>query len=153
MQTDIEIAQSVEIKPITEIATAAGLQANEIEPYGYDKAKIKLDPSIVRKQELGKLILVTSINPTPAGEGKSTVTVGLADALSLADKKTMIALREPSLGPVMGLKGGATGGGFAQVVPMADINLHFTGDFHALTSAHDTLAALLDNSIHQGNPY
>ncbi|MDI6497063.1 formate--tetrahydrofolate ligase [Leuconostoc suionicum] len=152
MQTDIEIAQSVEIKPITEIATAAGLQANEIEPYGYDKAKIKLDPSIVRKQELGKLILVTSINPTPAGEGKSTVTVGLADALSLADKKTMIALREPSLGPVMGLKGGATGGGFAQVVPMADINLHFTGDFHALTSAHDTLAALLDNSIHQGNP-
>lgn len=152
MQTDIEIAQSVEIKPITEIATAAGLQANEIEPYGYDKAKIKLDPSIVRKQELGKLILVTSINPTPAGEGKSTVTVGLADALNLADKKTMIALREPSLGPVMGLKGGATGGGFAQVVPMADINLHFTGDFHALTSAHDTLAALLDNSIHQGNP-
>ncbi|MDC2805487.1 formate--tetrahydrofolate ligase [Leuconostoc suionicum] len=152
MQTDIEIAQSVEIKPITEIATAAGLQSNEIEPYGYDKAKIKLDPSIVRKQELGKLILVTSINPTPAGEGKSTVTVGLADALNLADKKTMIALREPSLGPVMGLKGGATGGGFAQVVPMADINLHFTGDFHALTSAHDTLAALLDNSIHQGNP-
>ncbi|MCT4376405.1 formate--tetrahydrofolate ligase [Leuconostoc suionicum] len=152
MQTDIEIAQSVETKPITEIATAAGLQANEIEPYGYDKAKIKLDPSIVRKQELGKLILVTSINPTPAGEGKSTVTVGLADALNLADKKTMIALREPSLGPVMGLKGGATGGGFAQVVPMADINLHFTGDFHALTSAHDTLAALLDNSIHQGNP-
>ncbi|MBS1007811.1 formate--tetrahydrofolate ligase [Leuconostoc suionicum] len=152
MQTDIEIAQSVEIKLITEIATAAGLQANEIEPYGYDKAKIKLDPSIVRKQELGKLILVTSINPTPAGEGKSTVTVGLADALNLADKKTMIALREPSLGPVMGVKGGATGGGFAQVVPMADINLHFTGDFHALTSAHDTLAALLDNSIHQGNP-
>ncbi|MGX4592969.1 formate--tetrahydrofolate ligase [Leuconostoc sp. JNUCC 76] len=152
MQTDIEIAQSVEIKPITEIATAAGLQANEIEPYGYDKAKINLDSSIVRKQELGKLILVTSINPTPAGEGKSTVTVGLADALNLADKKTMIALREPSLGPVMGLKGGATGGGFAQVVPMADINLHFTGDFHALTSAHDTLAALLDNSIHQGNP-
>lgn len=152
MQTDIEIAQSVEIKPITEIATAAGLQANEIEPYGYDKAKINLDSSIVRKQELGKLILVTSINPTPAGEGKSTVMVGLADALNLADKKTMIALREPSLGPVMGLKGGATGGGFAQVVPMADINLHFTGDFHALTSAHDTLAALLDNSIHQGNP-
>lgn len=152
MQTDIEIAQSVKIKPIIEIATTAGLQANEIEPYGYDKAKIKLDSSIVRKQELGKLILVTSINPTPAGEGKSTVTVGLADALNLADKKTMIALREPSLGPVMGLKGGATGGGFAQVVPMADINLHFTGDFHALTSAHDTLAALLDNSIHQGNP-
>ncbi|QEA59657.1 formate--tetrahydrofolate ligase [Leuconostoc koreense] len=152
MQTDIEIAQSIDIKPITEIAATAGLQSNEIEPYGYDKAKINLDSSIVRKQELGKLILVTSINPTPAGEGKSTVTVGLADALSLADKKTMIALREPSLGPVMGLKGGATGGGFAQVVPMADINLHFTGDFHALTSAHDTLAALLDNSIHQGNP-
>lgn len=152
MQTDIEIAQAAHVKPITEIAATAGLQRQEIEPYGYDKAKIKLDPSVNRKQELGKLILVTSINPTPAGEGKSTVTVGLADALQLAGKKTMIALREPSLGPVMGMKGGATGGGYSQVVPMADINLHFTGDFHALTSAHDTLAAVLDNSLQQGNP-
>lgn len=152
MQTDIEIAQASDIEPIMKIAENAGLQAHEIEPYGYDKAKIKLDPTVTRKSDLGKLILVTSINPTPVGEGKSTVTVGLADALSLAGKKTMIALREPSLGPVMGMKGGATGGGYAQVVPMADINLHFTGDFHALTSAHDTLAAILDNSLHQGNP-
>lgn len=152
MQTDIEIAQAAQITPITEIAAAAGLQPQEIEPYGFDKAKIKLDASVARKQTLGKLILVTSINPTPAGEGKSTVTVGLADALTLAGKKTMIALREPSLGPVMGMKGGATGGGMAQVVPMADINLHFTGDFHALTSAHDTIAAVLDNSLQQGNP-
>ena len=152
MQTDIEIAQAADVKPITEIATIAGLKAHEIEPYGYDKAKIKLDPTVKRDKTLGKLILVTSINPTPAGEGKSTVTVGLADALQMAGKKTMIALREPSLGPVMGMKGGATGGGYAQVIPMADINLHFTGDFHALTSAHDTLAALLDNSMQQGNP-
>ncbi|MBZ6002611.1 formate--tetrahydrofolate ligase [Leuconostoc gelidum subsp. aenigmaticum] len=152
MQTDIEIAQAADVKPITEIATIAGLKAHEIEPYGYDKAKIKLDPTVKRDKTLGKLILVTSINPTPAGEGKSTVTVGLADALQMAGKKTMIALREPSLGPVMGMKGGATGGGYAQVIPMADINLHFTGDFHALTSAHDTLAAILDNSMQQGNP-
>ncbi|MDG9732915.1 MULTISPECIES: formate--tetrahydrofolate ligase [Leuconostoc] len=152
MPTDIEIAQAAKITPISEIAASAGLQPQEIEPYGYDKAKIKLDPEVNRSTDLGKLILVTSINPTPAGEGKSTVTVGLADALKLAGKNTMIALREPSLGPVMGLKGGATGGGYAQVVPMADINLHFTGDFHALTSAHDTLSAVLDNSLHQGNP-
>ncbi|MGY3742455.1 formate--tetrahydrofolate ligase [Leuconostoc inhae] len=152
MKTDIEIAQTAAIKPITEIAEIAGLKAHEIEPYGYDKAKINLDLTVKRDETLGKLILVTSINPTPAGEGKSTVTVGLADALQMAGKKTMIALREPSLGPVMGMKGGATGGGYAQVIPMADINLHFTGDFHALTSAHDTLAAVLDNSIQQGNP-
>ncbi|WP_059394200.1 formate--tetrahydrofolate ligase [Fructobacillus tropaeoli] len=152
MKTDIEIAQEAVVQPISEIAEKAGLQAHEIEPYGYDKAKINLDKSVDRKSDLGKLILVTSINPTPAGEGKSTVTVGLADALSLAGQKTMIALREPSLGPVMGLKGGATGGGYSQVIPMADINLHFTGDFHALTSAHNTLAAALDNSIYQGNP-
>ncbi|CAM3132375.1 formate--tetrahydrofolate ligase [Leuconostoc rapi] len=152
MQTDIEIAQAAEIKPITEIASNIGLKAHEIVPYGYDKTKIALDPSVSRKKDLGKLILVTSINPTPAGEGKSTVTVGLADALQLAGRKAMIALREPSLGPVMGMKGGATGGGYAQVLPMADINLHFTGDFHALTSAHDTLAAILDNSLQQGNP-
>lgn len=152
MPTDIEIAQAAKITPISEIAASAGLQPQEIEPYGYDKAKIKSDPEVNRSTDLGKLILVTSINPTPAGEGKSTVTVGLADALKLSGKNTMIALREPSLGPVMGLKGGATGGGYAQVVPMADINLHFTGDFHALTSAHDTLSAVLDNSLHQGNP-
>ncbi|CAK1252294.1 Formyltetrahydrofolate synthetase (MIS1) [Fructobacillus tropaeoli] len=152
MKTDIEIAQEAVVQPISEIAEKAGLKAHEIEPYGYDKAKINLDKSVDRKSDLGKLILVTSINPTPAGEGKSTVTVGLADALSLAGQKTMIALREPSLGPVMGLKGGATGGGYSQVIPMADINLHFTGDFHALTSAHNTLAAALDNSIYQGNP-
>lgn len=152
MQTDIEIAQAATVKPITEIAAAAGLASHEIEPYGFDKAKIKLDPTVPRSKQLGKLILVTSINPTPAGEGKSTVTVGLADALTMAGKKTMIALREPSLGPVMGMKGGATGGGMAQVIPMADINLHFTGDFHALTSAHDTIAAVLDNSLQQGNP-
>ena len=152
MQTDIEIAQAATVKPITEIAAAAGLASHEIEPYGFDKAKIKLDPTVPRSKQLGKLILVTSINPTPAGEGKSTVTVGLADALAMAGKKTMIALREPSLGPVMGMKGGATGGGMAQVIPMADINLHFTGDVHALTSAHDTIAAVLDNSLQQGNP-
>ncbi|CAH1851668.1 formate--tetrahydrofolate ligase [Convivina intestini] len=152
MQTDIEIAQAATVWPIQKIAQAAGIEEHELAPYGYDKAKINLDPQVKRSQDLGKLILVTSINPTPAGEGKSTVTVGLADALAMAGKKTMIALREPSLGPVMGLKGGATGGGQAQVVPMADINLHFTGDFHALTSAHDTLAALLDNSLQQGNP-
>ncbi|CAK1240619.1 formate--tetrahydrofolate ligase [Fructobacillus evanidus] len=152
MKTDIEIAQEAVVQPISEVAEKAGLKAHEIEPYGYDKAKINLDKSVNRKSDLGKLILVTSINPTPAGEGKSTVTVGLADALSLAGQKTMIALREPSLGPVMGLKGGATGGGYSQVIPMADINLHFTGDFHALTSAHNTLAAALDNSIYQGNP-
>ncbi|USS91449.1 formate--tetrahydrofolate ligase [Fructobacillus americanaquae] len=152
MKTDIEIAQEAVVQPIGEIAEKVGLKAHEIEPYGYDKAKINLDKSVDRQSDLGKLILVTSINPTPAGEGKSTVTVGLADALSLAGQKTMIALREPSLGPVMGLKGGATGGGYSQVIPMADINLHFTGDFHALTSAHNTLAAAMDNSIYQGNP-
>ena len=151
MKTDIEIAQEATVLPITEIAKKAGLKPSEIEPYGYDKAKINLDKDVKRDHE-GKLILVTSINPTPAGEGKSTVTVGLADALQAAGKKTMIALREPSLGPVMGMKGGATGGGYSQVVPMADINLHFTGDFHALTAAHDLLAAALDNSIYQGNP-
>ncbi|WJI90485.1 formate--tetrahydrofolate ligase [Weissella viridescens] len=151
MLSDIEIAQDAEVWPIEKIADKIGLEKSEWQPYGWDKAKITLghehddDP-------LGKLILVTSINPTAAGEGKSTVTVGLGDALAKVDEKTMIALREPSLGPVMGMKGGATGGGYSQVIPMADINLHFTGDFHALTSAHNTLAALIDNSIYQGNP-
>lgn len=147
---DIEIAQQSEMLPIVEIAKKAGLSEAEIEQYGQYKAKIKL-PLAERLKTKEKLILVTAVNPTPAGEGKSTVTVGLGDALSLAGKKTMIALREPSLGPVMGMKGGATGGGYSQVVPMEDINLHFTGDMHALTTANNTLAALIDNHIYQGN--
>lgn len=146
---DIEISQAATAAPITEIADQLGLNADQIEPYGAVKAKIKLPVA----GEVGdsKLILVTSINPTPAGEGKSTVTVGLGDALKRRGKKVAIALREPSLGPVMGMKGGATGGGYAQVIPMEDINLHFTGDMHALTEAHDTLSALIDNHIQQGN--
>lgn len=151
MKTDIEIAQSADVWPIEKIASHVGLKPEEWEPYGRDKAKVQLSEQS-QQNKLGKLILVTSINPTPAGEGKSTVTVGLADALMHQKHKTMVALREPSLGPVMGLKGGATGGGYSQVVPMADINMHFTGDFHALTSAHNTLAALIDNSLYQGNP-
>lgn len=147
---DIEIAQQSEMEPIVKVAKRAGLSEDEIEQYGNYKAKIKL-PLAARPQAKGKLILVTAINPTPAGEGKSTVTVGLGDALHLLDKKVMIALREPSLGPVMGMKGGATGGGYSQVVPMEDINLHFTGDMHALTAANNTLAALIDNHIYQGN--
>lgn len=147
---DIEIAQQSEMLPIVEVAKKAGLSGSEIEQYGQYKAKIKL-PLADRPKTKEKLILVTAVNPTPAGEGKSTVTVGLGDALSLAGKKTMIALREPSLGPVMGMKGGATGGGYSQVVPMEDINLHFTGDMHALTTANNTLAALIDNHIYQGN--
>ena len=147
---DIEIAQQSEMEPIVKVAKLAGLSEDEIETYGSYKAKIKL-PLAKRPQTKRKLVLVTAINPTPAGEGKSTVTVGLGDALHLLDKKVMIALREPSLGPVMGMKGGATGGGYSQVVPMEDINLHFTGDMHALTAANNTLAALIDNHIYQGN--
>lgn len=147
---DIEIAQNAQMKPIVEIAKQVGLNEDEIETYGRYKAKISL-PLKNKKEKNGKLILVTAINPTPAGEGKSTVSVGLADAINLLGKKSMLALREPSLGPVMGMKGGATGGGYSQVVPMEDINLHFTGDFHALTTANNTLAALIDNHIYQGN--
>lgn len=147
---DIEIAQNAQMKPIVEIAKQVGLNEDEIEMYGRYKAKITL-PLKNKKEKNGKLILVTAINPTPAGEGKSTVSVGLADAINLLGKKSMLALREPSLGPVMGMKGGATGGGYSQVVPMEDINLHFTGDFHALTTANNTLAALIDNHIYQGN--
>ncbi|WP_057829013.1 formate--tetrahydrofolate ligase [Liquorilactobacillus cacaonum] len=147
---DIEIAQQAEIVKITEIAAKVGLKPTDIDQYGDYKAKIKL-PVAANKKTKGKLILVTAINPTPAGEGKSTVTVGLGDGLSLLGKKAIIALREPSLGPVMGMKGGATGGGYSQVVPMEDINLHFTGDMHALTTANNTLAALIDNHIYQGN--
>ncbi|KRL01536.1 formate--tetrahydrofolate ligase [Liquorilactobacillus capillatus] len=147
---DIEIAQQSKMAKITDIAAKIGLNADEIEQYGTYKAKIKL-PVVPKVKTKGKLILVTATNPTPAGEGKSTVTVGLGDAFSLLKKRVMIALREPSLGPVMGMKGGATGGGYSQVVPMEDINLHFTGDMHALTTANNTLAALVDNHIYQGN--
>ncbi|HFI0177163.1 TPA: formate--tetrahydrofolate ligase [Streptococcus suis] len=152
MKTDIEIAQSVTLKPITEIVEKVGISFDDIELYGKYKAKLSFDKiNAVKDNELGKLILVTAINPTPAGEGKSTITIGLADALSKIGKKTMIALREPSLGPVMGIKGGAAGGGYAQVLPMEDINLHFTGDMHAITTANNALSALIDNHIHQGN--
>lgn len=153
--SDIEIAQkneAAEIKPIEEVAAQVGLTPADLEPYGHYKAKLMQDAlTRLRSKPFGKLVLVTSINPTPAGEGKSTVTIGLGDALRLRGQQAVIALREPSLGPVMGMKGGATGGGYSQVVPMEDINLHFTGDMHALTSAVDTLAALIDNHLQQGN--
>ena len=150
MKTDIKIAQENQMQPITVIAEKLHLTPDEIEPYG--KYKAKIDKTAIHNLEnFGKLILVTSMNPTPAGEGKSTVTVGLGDALTAIGKKTAIALREPSLGPTLGLKGGATGGGYAQVVPMEEINLHFTGDMHALTTATNLLSAIIDNHIHQGN--
>lgn len=154
MKSDIQIAQETKELPITEIASHVGLNSDDLEPYGYDKAKInwKAIKKARQNKHLGKLILVTSISPTPAGEGKSTITIGLGDAINnQLHKKTMIALREPSMGPVFGLKGGATGGGMAQIIPMEDINLHFTGDMHALTAAIDTLAALVDNYIYQDN--
>ncbi|MBP2058024.1 formate--tetrahydrofolate ligase [Lactobacillus colini] len=154
MDSDIKIAQSIKTQPISEIAQKLGLNNDDIEPYGNDKAKINWSAinRVRRNGHLGKLILVTSISPTPAGEGKSTITIGLGDAINnQLHKKTLIALREPSMGPVFGLKGGATGGGYAQIIPMEDINLHFTGDMHALTSAIDTLAALVDNYIYQDN--
>ncbi|KRN25466.1 formate--tetrahydrofolate ligase [Lacticaseibacillus camelliae] len=153
--SDIDIAQAneqSEMKPIQEIGSMVGLSPDELEPYGRSKAKLTLAAiKRLKSKPLGKLVLVTSINPTPAGEGKSTVTIGLGDALRLRKQNAVIALREPSLGPVMGMKGGATGGGYSQVVPMEDINLHFTGDMHALTTAVDTLAALIDNHLQQGN--
>ena len=150
-KTDIEIAQECEMKPITEIAAKAGIDDKYLEQYG--KYKAKIDYNLLREtdKEDGKLILVTAINPTPAGEGKTTTTVGLADGMQRLGKKVMVALREPSLGPVFGVKGGAAGGGYAQVVPMEDINLHFTGDFHAIGAANNLLAAMLDNHIYQGN--
>lgn len=150
MKSDIEITQEATLQPITKIASKLGLTEDEIDLYGKVKAKI-LKSDIHEANNYGKLILVTSMNPTPAGEGKSTVTIGLGDALSSIQKKTAIALREPSLGPTLGLKGGATGGGYAQVVPMEEINLHFTGDMHALTSATNLLSAIIDNHIHHGN--
>ncbi len=150
MKTDIQIAQEATALPIGEIAAKLDLDSRTLEPYGHTKAK--LDVSTIRKQpRKGKLILVTAINPTPAGEGKTTTSVGLADALHYLGKRVVLALREPSLGPVFGVKGGAAGGGYAQVIPMEDINLHFTGDFHAIGAANNLLAALLDNHIQQGN--
>lgn len=152
VKSDIEIAQEAFMKPIKEIAEQLHLQEDEWEPYGRYKAKISLDVmKRLQGQPDGKVILVTSINPTPAGEGKSTVTVGLGQALNKIGHKTIVALREPSLGPTMGIKGGASGGGYSQVMPMEDINLHFTGDFHAITTANNALAAFIDNHIHQGN--
>ena len=147
--TDIEIAQACEMQPITKIAGTAGIPDNAVEPYG--KYKAKIDPLKIKTDKNGKLILVTAITPTPAGEGKTTTTIGLADGLKLLGKNVVVALREPSLGPVFGVKGGAAGGGYAQVVPMEDINLHFTGDFHAIGAANNLLAAMLDNHIYQGN--
>ncbi|HEY8343263.1 MAG TPA: formate--tetrahydrofolate ligase [Calditerricola sp.] len=152
LDDDIAIARRAKLKPIGEIAAALGLREEEWEPYGRYKAKLSLAIlERLKERPDGKLILVTSINPTPAGEGKSTVTVGLGQALNRLGKRAIIALREPSLGPNMGVKGGAAGGGYSQVVPMEDINLHFTGDFHAITAAHNTLSALIDNHLHQGN--
>ena len=150
--SDIEIAQSCTMKPITEIAETAGVDAKYLELYGNYKAKVDYRLLRESKRPDGKLILVTAINPTPAGEGKTTTTVGLADAMRKLGKNTLVALREPSLGPVFGVKGGAAGGGYAQVVPMEDINLHFTGDIHAIGTANNLLAAMIDNSIQQGNP-
>lgn len=152
MKSDIEIAQSADMRPIKEIAARFGIGEDDLELYGKYKTKLSDEYlKSIESNENGKLILVTAINPTPAGEGKTTISIGLADALNRAGKKTMVALREPSLGPCFGVKGGAAGGGYAQVVPMEELNLHFTGDFHAITSANNLLAAMLDNHIQQGN--
>lgn len=153
MLSDIEIAKQAKMKKISEIAAQLGVSEDDLEPYGHYKAKLseKLFEKLADKED-GKLILVTAINPTPAGEGKTTISVGLAESMAKIGKKAILALREPSLGPVFGIKGGAAGGGYAQVVPMEDINLHFTGDMHAITAANNLLCALIDNSIHQGNP-
>lgn len=148
--SDIEIANAAELEPIKDVAARINIPEDKLIPYGNYKAKIETDMNFKKENE-GKLILVTAISPTPAGEGKTTTSIGLADGLRKIGKKSVIALREPSLGPVFGVKGGAAGGGYAQVIPMEDINLHFTGDFHAITSAHNLLAAMLDNHIHHGN--
>ena len=152
-KSDIEIAQEAEMKVINEVADSIGIPDKYVENYGKYKAKIdyRYYTDELEERKDAKLVLVTAINPTPAGEGKTTTTIGLADAMNRLGKKTMVALREPSLGPVFGVKGGAAGGGYAQVVPMEDLNLHFTGDFHAITSANNLLAAMLDNHIQQGN--
>ena len=151
-KSDIEIAREATLKPIFEIADNLGIPADALMPYGHDKGKLSAEyiKSLEGKKD-GKLILVTAISPTPAGEGKTTTTVGLGDGLNSIGKKTIMCLREPSLGPCFGMKGGAAGGGYAQVVPMEDINLHFTGDFHAIGAAHNLLTALIDNHIHWGN--
>ena len=151
MKTDIEIAQAAKMRPVIEIANKAGIDEKYVEQYGKYKAKIDLSVMNDTQKPDGKLVLVTAITPTPAGEGKTTTTIGLADGLARIGKRVVTALREPSLGPVFGIKGGAAGGGYAQVVPMEDINLHFTGDFHAIGAANNLLAAMLDNHIHQGN--
>jgi formate--tetrahydrofolate ligase len=152
VKSDIEIAREAKMKPIMEVGAGLGIPAKDLIPYGHTKAKVHLDyiDKLASKPD-GKLILVTAINPTPAGEGKTTTTVGLGDGLNRIGKKAMVALREPSLGPCFGMKGGAAGGGYAQIVPMEDINLHFTGDFHAITSAHNLLSAMIDNHIYWGN--
>ncbi len=147
---DIQIAQSVTLAPIEEIASQAGIAQEHLQPYGRYIAKVNPIP-YEDKPQRGKLILVTAITPTPAGEGKTTVSIGLADGMTKNGKKAMLALREPSLGPVFGMKGGATGGGYAQVLPMENINLHFTGDLHAITAAHNLLTALIDNHLYWGN--
>ena len=152
MKTDIEIAQEAVMQPITEVAAGIGIGEESLECYGRYKAKLSEEYiKSLQSRPDGKLILVTAINPTPAGEGKTTTSVGLGQAFGKLGKKAVIALREPSLGPCFGIKGGASGGGYAQVVPMEELNLHFTGDFHAITSANNLLAALLDNHIQQGN--
>ena len=150
MLTDLEIAQQAKILEIKEIAKKVNLTEDDLELYGKYKAKISLEKLNSNRKD-GKLVLVTAINPTPAGEGKSTTTIGLADALNKLNKNTIVALREPSFGPVMGVKGGAAGGGYAQVIPMEDINLHFTGDLHAITTANNAICAMLDNHLQQGN--
>ncbi len=152
MNNDLQIAQAATLEDIYEIAKKAGIEESALEPYGRDKAKVDVHSLDLSNKKDGKLILVTAITPTKAGEGKSTTTIGLVDGLSKIGKKAMACLREPSLGPVFGLKGGATGGGYAQVIPMESINLHFTGDMHAVTTANNLIAAMLDNSIYQGNP-
>ncbi len=149
MLSDLEIAQNAEILSVDKIAKKVGINPDDLEFYG--KYKAKIDPNCIKANKNGKVILVTAISPTPAGEGKSTTTIGLTDALNKLGKNTMVALREPSFGPVMGVKGGAAGGGYAQVIPMEDINLHFTGDLHAITTANNAIASMIDNHIHQGN--
>src|SRR5437868_13568544 len=152
-KSDIEISQAAKKRPILDIAKEKlGIAAANLDPYGHYKAKVSMDyVKSLKSKKNGKLILVSAISPTPAGEGKTTTTVGLTDALNHIGKKAMLCLREPSLGPSFGMKGGAAGGGYAQVIPMEDINLHFTGDFHAITSAHNLLSALVDNHIYWGN--
>ncbi len=152
VKSDIEIARQAVMKPVIEIGSRLGIPEKSLIPFGHTKAKVHLDYIAgLKDRPRGKLILVTAINPTPAGEGKTTTTVGLGDSLNAIGRNAIICLREPSLGPCFGMKGGAAGGGYAQIVPMEDINLHFTGDFHAITSAHNLLSAIIDNHLYWGN--